>query len=235
VHGRRPDGRHEISTLIQAISLHDLVELEPATVTTLHVSGFNLPVDESNLALRALRALEVAAGRALPTRIRLVKRIPPGSGLGGGSSDAATALRGLNRLYGLGVELAPLAEQLGSDVPFFLSGGRSRATGHGEQLAATRVAPGWFALAWPEIAISTAEVYERWDRVGGEPPNELQRAAIDLCPDLATFDEKLGAGWQLTGSGSAWFKPCASRAAAEDAARKAPGWTVAACSVGRWA
>jgi 4-diphosphocytidyl-2C-methyl-D-erythritol kinase len=221
--------------VLQAISLHDLLELEPASVTSLDISGFNLPVDESNLALKALRALEAVAARALPTRMRLVKRIPPGSGLGGGSSDAAAALRGLSRIHGLSVDLAPLAADLGSDVPFFLSGGRARATGHGERLEAMRVDPGWFAIAWPEIQISTAEVYNRWDEVAGEPPNELERAALDLCPELATYREQLGEGWQLTGSGSAWFKPCPSRPAAVDAAKTAPGSTAVAGSVGRWA
>jgi 4-diphosphocytidyl-2-C-methyl-D-erythritol kinase len=233
--GRRPDGRHEISTVLQAISLHDLLELEPASVTSLNIIGFNLPVDESNLALKALRALEAVAGRALPTRIRLVKRIPPGSGLGGGSSDAAAALRGLGRIHGVNVDIAPVAAQLGSDVPFFLTGGRARATGHGERVEAMRVEPGWFAIAWPRIQISTADVYARWDEVGGEPPNELESAAFGVCPDLATYRDQLGEGWQLTGSGSAWFKPCPSRQAAEDAAKKAPGWTAVARSVGPWA
>jgi 4-diphosphocytidyl-2-C-methyl-D-erythritol kinase len=231
---RRSDGRHEISTLVQAISLHDLLALEPAAVTALDVDGFNVPVDESNLVLKALRAVEKAAGKPLPTRLLLTKRIPPGAGLGGGSSDAAAALRGLARLHGLALDLAPIAAELGSDVTFFLKGGRGRATGHGERVEQLAAEPGWFAIAWPEFQVSTAEVYARWDPVGGEPPNELQRAAVDLQPQLATFGERLGEGWQLTGSGSAWFKPCPSRRAAEAAARAAPGWTAVASSVGPW-
>jgi 4-diphosphocytidyl-2-C-methyl-D-erythritol kinase len=233
--GHRPDGRHEMSSVLQAISLHDLLDLEPASVTSLDVIGFNLPVDESNLVLKALRALEAVVGRALPTRMRLVKRIPPGSGLGGGSSNAAAALRGLSRIHDLSVDIAPLAADLGSDVPFFLTGGCARATGHGERVEAMRVERGWFAIAWPEIQISTADVYKRWDEVRGEPPNELQTAALDLCPQLATYRDQLGDGWRLTGSGSAWFKSYPSRTAAENAAKKSPGWTAVASAVGAWA
>jgi 4-diphosphocytidyl-2-C-methyl-D-erythritol kinase len=233
--GSRPDGRHEISTLMQAISLHDLLELERTSVTALEVNGFNVPVDESNLVLKALRALEMAAARSLPTRFRLLKRIPPGAGLGGGSSDAAASLRGLARLYDLESDLQPVAAELGSDVSFFLAGGRARASGHGERLEQLADLPGWFAIAWPQTEISTADVYRRWDAVGGEPPNELQRAAVDVRPELATFGEKLGEGWQLTGSGAAWFKSCPSRSAAETAAAAAAGWTAVARQVGRWA
>ena len=232
--GRREDGRHEISTLMQAISMHDLLQLERAAVTGLESNGFNVPMDESNLVLKALRALEAAAERPLPTRISLLKRIPPGSGLGGGSSDAAAALRGLSRLHGLELEIGPIAAELGSDVGFFLAGGRARATGRGERLEQLPDQPGWFAIAWPKLEISTADVYRRWDVLGGEPPNELLRAAVDLRPELATFGERLGQDWQLTGSGSAWFKTCASRASAEKATAAAAGWTAVASSVCRW-
>ena len=155
--------------------------------------------------------------------------------MGGGSSDAAAALRGLCRLHGLAVDLAPIAAELGSDVPFFLNGGRARAAGHGEQLEVVPGEPGWFAVACPEIEVSTEEVYKRWDAIGGRPPNELQAAALDLHPELATFGERLGEGWQLTGSGSAWFKPFGARPEAEAAARSAPGWTAVSWAVPRWA
>ena len=220
---------------MQAISDHDLLELEPASVTSFDVIGFKTPMDGSNLVLKTARELEAAAGRALPARIRLVKRIPPGAGLGGGSSDAAATLRGLSRLHCLELHLAPIAAEIGSDVPFFLAGGRARASGRGERLEPLPDQAAWYAIAWPELEVSTADVYRRWDAVGGEPPNDLQRAAVDLHPELGDFGASLGEGWQLTGSGSAWFKPCSSRGAASICAGAAPGWTAVAHSVAGWA
>ena len=209
--------------------------MEPAPWTSLSVSGLEVPEGEANLVLKAARALEAAAGRPLPARMRLLKRIPPGAGLGGGSSDASAALRALSRLYTLDLDTAAVAAALGADVPFFLRGGRARAKGRGERLQPLADESWWFALAWPGIQVSTAAVYERWDACGGEPPNDLQRPAIDLHPELAAFAEALGQGWRLTGSGSAWFRPCASRAEAEHRLAAVPGWKAAVRSVPRWA
>lgn len=231
----RPDGMHEVSTVLQAISLHDLLEVSPAVETSLEVDGFAVPAGEGNLVLRAARALEAASARKLPARFRLWKRIPPGSGLGGASSDAAGALRALARLYHLDLELGEVAKAVGADVPFFLNGGRARATGLGDVLEQLPEEPAWFAVAWPGFEVSTADVYRRWDTAGGQPPNELRLAAELVHPPLARFAEALGEGWQMTGSGSAFFRRCSSRRAAEACSAGRPGWTEAAWAVGRWA
>lgn len=226
--GLRADGYHDIRSRFQAISLHDLLLIGPAGRTTL-VGG---PPDD--LVLRAQRALETDAGRPLPARFHLFKRIPPGAGLGGGSSDAAAALRGLSRLYGLHLDLAPIAAKLGADVPFFLAGGTAVATGRGERLIPTAMEAGWYAIAWPGFSIATPAVYHAWDEVGGEGENELTRAAAALEPRLAEFGCMLGEGWRMTGSGSAFFRPCRSRAEAERLLLPLACWTTVASSVGPW-
>ena len=233
--GRRPDGEHEISTLLQAVSLHDLLEVRVGDTTDLEVLGMELPCAGENLVVKAARALEAAAGRRLPASFRLWKRIPAGSGLGGGSSDAAAALRCLARVYGLNLDLRPIAASVGADVSFFLNGGRARASGRGEAVQQLEDEHGWFALMWPELAVSTADVYRRWDEVGGEPPNELQRAAALLHPELKAVVHRLGAGWQMSGSGSAFFKRCASRAEAQRCVHGLDGWTAVTHTVSAWA
>ncbi|MEP7106076.1 MAG: 4-(cytidine 5'-diphospho)-2-C-methyl-D-erythritol kinase, partial [Chloroflexota bacterium] len=123
VTGIRPDHTHEIDTLLQGIDLHDLLEAELATATSLEVEG-DAPEGPDNLVLRALAELERQVGRALPTRFRLHKRVPAGAGLGGGSADAATALRLAAAVHRLAeVDLAAVAAAVGADVPFLLCGG----------------------------------------------------------------------------------------------------------------
>jgi 4-diphosphocytidyl-2-C-methyl-D-erythritol kinase len=226
--GLRPDGYHELRTRFQAISLHDLLLIEPAGVTSL---AGGLPDD---LVIRAQRALERAAGRPLPARFRLVKRIPAGAGLAGGSADAAAALRGLARLYGLNLDLAAVASELGADVPFLLWGGAAIASGRGERLAPARTDTGWYTIAWPGFPLSTPAVFARWDEVGGDGENELTRAALDVEPKLAEFASMLGEGWRMTGSGSAFFRPAGTRAVAEAAAARLDCWTAVARPLGAW-
>lgn len=238
VRGVRPDGQHEVVTHLQAISLHDRLSAEPAPRTSLEVAGLAIP-DQGpggeNLVLRAAGALERACGRRLPARFRLEKRIPAGSGMGGGSSDAAAALRLLARLHGLdgrgGPQLHPIAAGLGADVAFFLRGGAALARGRGEVLeAAEPPARPWFAIAWPGFGISTAAVYRAWDEVGGEGRNQLQRAALRVEPRLAAFAQGLGPGWVMTGSGAAFYHEAGSEAEARSLASGRECWTaVAAC------
>jgi 4-diphosphocytidyl-2-C-methyl-D-erythritol kinase len=226
--GVRPDGHHEVRTRLQAISLHDLLVIEPASTTTLE-GGL-----DDDLVLRAQRALEAAAGRPLPARFRLVKRIPVGAGLGGGSADAATALRGLRRLYSLDCDLAPVAARLGADVPFLLDGGAALATGRGERLAPEPVADGWFALAWPGLALPTAAVYRAWDAVGGAGANQLTRAAVAVEPKLAEFAGMLGEEWRMTGSGSAFFRHCRTCLEAERYTAGRRCWTAVVRPLRPW-
>ena len=141
VHGRRPDGFHEISTVLQTIDLCDRLVIHrvaPASPLRIEVPGGGAPADDTNLVLKAARAFFGVLGEpAAGVRFRLEKRIPAGSGLGGGSSDAAAALLGLQALWGRPLDARQLhgtAAAVGSDVPFFLEGGTAFATGRGEQV-----------------------------------------------------------------------------------------------------
>ena len=188
--------------------------------------------------------MEDLAGRRLSTRFRLVKRIPAGAGLGGGSSDAATALRLLATLHQLDVQptdLAALALRLGADVPFLLRGGAADATGIGEALRLAPLATGWFALAWPGFEIPTAAVYAAWDQVGGVGENELERAAGQVEPRLARAAAALrerDPSWRMTGSGSAFFCHTRTRGAAEGALTTIADlefpWTAVTRPAGPW-
>ncbi|MGH7345206.1 MAG: 4-(cytidine 5'-diphospho)-2-C-methyl-D-erythritol kinase [Candidatus Rokuibacteriota bacterium] len=135
--GRRDDGYHEIATVMQTVDLSDRLVLEEADVLELRTTASDVPTDGTNLALKAASTLRDMAGVSRGVRITLDKRIPVAAGLGGGSTDAAAVLVGLNRLWGLRWPTARLAEaavQLGMDVPFFLRGGVALGTGRGEQL-----------------------------------------------------------------------------------------------------
>ena len=163
--GKRADGYHEIATVLQAVDLFDRIVLEAADTLSLHTDDPDLPADEGNLVMRAARLLQKAAGIESGARIRLQKRIPVAAGLGGGSSDAAATLWGLNRLWKLRwptARLQELAVELGMDVPFFLGAGRAVARGRGEQLA-TLPGGGGYALVLvnPRVPLPTRDVYER--------------------------------------------------------------------------
>ena len=240
VTGRRPDGHHDLATRFQALALHDLLLAERSETVTSLQGGF-----EDDLVLRAHRAVEELVGRSLPTRFRLLKRIPTGAGLGGGSSDAATALRMLSVLHRLDLrvdrDLEPLAGRLGADVSFFLRGGAADGAGRGELLRPAPPATGWLALAWPGFSVATGAVYEAWDEVGGGGENELERAAGLVEPRLARLATALRereGRWLMTGSGSAFFCHTRTREAADRvltaiADLELP-WTVVTRPVGPW-
>jgi 4-diphosphocytidyl-2-C-methyl-D-erythritol kinase len=163
--GKRPDGYHELSTVMQAVDLFDRLTVEAAATITLETSEPALPTDDRNLVVRAARLLQEAAGIEAGARIVLDKRIPLAAGLGGGSSDAAATLLGLNRLWGLRwrrERLVELAVKLGMDVPFFLGRGRALGTSRGEVLAALPGVGGYaLVLVNPGVGLSTQEVYGR--------------------------------------------------------------------------
>jgi 4-diphosphocytidyl-2-C-methyl-D-erythritol kinase len=232
--GRTDDGFHQIRTRMQAIALHDVLELAPADSTAMTIDGDNgLPV-EDNSVLKAHAAIQDGAGRALPTRFHLDKHIPAGSGMGGASSDAAAAIRGLVALFNLRLDLAKIASSIGADVPFFLNGGCARAEGHGERLTPLPFEQAWFAIAWPGIELSTAAVYNAWDEVNGEGANQLARAAGHVQPRLQSFANKLGDDWQMTGSGSAFFRRCQDEPEARQATAGLDCWTAVTHAVGAW-
>lgn len=161
---RRPDGYHEIESVMQLVDLCDCVRLarKPRGIRV-SVAGAELPSGRGNLAYKAAALLMDTAGLSDGVHIRLEKRIPVAGGLGGGSSNAAAVLAGLNRLYGLGrsrEELREIGASLGSDVPFFLSDGLALATGRGEILTPLEPwAPRWVVLANPGVPVSTAWAY----------------------------------------------------------------------------
>ena len=164
--GRRDDGYHQITTIMQTIGLADLIRIEPDSKLKVECDYPKLSGEE-NLVWRA--AVELAkAGNVEPTaRITIEKHIPVGMGLGGGSSDAAAALLGLNLLWDLGLsvdELAPIAAELGSDVSFFLWGGTALAQGRGEQVTSlSPVPPLAVTLVFPDLVIpdKTATMFSR--------------------------------------------------------------------------
>ena len=224
--GLRADGTHEVATVLQAIGLFDLISITPAAKTTLVTGGrFAVPAGADNMVLRAAAEIELRA------EFFLEKSIPPGAGLGGGSSDAAAVLRA-SRLPTSHLE--PLAARLGADVPFFLRGGRARATGRGEFLESMAVEEGWYALAWPGYEVSTAAVYQAWDRVGGDGRNHLFRAACTVEPRLVDFAAELGEGWVMTGSGSAFFREATTGAEALALIAGMDCWTAVAAALDPW-
>ncbi|MCC6627455.1 MAG: 4-(cytidine 5'-diphospho)-2-C-methyl-D-erythritol kinase [Chloroflexi bacterium] len=162
--GRRPDGYHELVTIFQAIALADTLTVAPAGDLSLVCSEPALATDD-NLVLRAARLLQAATGVRQGAGLTLTKRIPAAAGLGGGSSDAAGALRLLNELWATRLttdDLVPLATRLGADVPFFLRGGTALATGIGDRLTALPDGlPLWLVLLMPPVAIEgkTARLY----------------------------------------------------------------------------
>jgi 4-diphosphocytidyl-2-C-methyl-D-erythritol kinase len=224
--GRRPDGSHDVETILQAIDLSDRLSITPAPESTIETRGtFSVPSGPDNLVLRA------AAEFGLKAHFVLTKSIPPGAGLGGGSSDAAAVLRAAGEGR---QDLDAVAARLGADVPFFLRGGTARATGRGESLEAMETRPGWFAIAWPRFEVSTAAVYQAWDVVGGDGRNHLFRAACAVEPRLTRFAAQLGEGWLMTGSGSAFFRRAATRQEAHAALSGLDCWTAVAAALPAW-
>jgi len=258
VMGRFPDGFHElelVTTVLDGVAgLTDTLEGEPAAAFSLELSGptsEGLRADEGNLVVRAWRLLEREAGRELPASLRLHKRIPHGAGLGGGSSDAAAALRLGNELFDLGLPqaiLLRLAALLGSDVPLFVVGGTVLGLGRGERVFPLRPLPlEPILLVHPGLYVATPSVYKSLPMIGypfpeacpslgrGEAPpwrNDLTGAAIYTCPALGDVRRALadtGGDPLLCGSGSCWAARYPD-AAGRDAARQAleagnPDWS----------
>jgi len=236
VGARRPDGLHEIESVMQAVSLFDTVTLEPSDSFGVSVSPAGAaPEDETNLALRAARAfasLQPNEG----VRIAIDKRIPVAAGLGGGSADAAATLVGLNKLWDTRVSkkaLEKIGAGLGADVPFCVRGGTAAARGAGDNLSVLPCPTAvWWVVGISRASLSTADVYEEFDRLGGgrvEDPydvadalaradierlagsirNDLERAALSLAPQIRSGRDSLGAagalGVILAGSGPTWL------------------------------
>ena len=196
--GVRDDGYHLLDAEMVSLDLADSLTFEGGD--GLEIDGADVPVDDSNLVRRALALV----GRT--ARVRVVKRIPPGAGLGGGSADAAAVLRWA------GVDDVELAGRLGADVPFCLRGGRARVTGVGEVLEPLPFESRSYTLLVPPFGCSTVAVYRAWDELGGPHgpgANDLEQAALHIEPRLAEWRDRLrevsGHEPCLAGSGSTWF------------------------------
>lgn len=219
--GKRPDGYHDIRTTMQTIELHDLLSITEGGDGGFTTDGMR--VDKTNNSVRkAHEAMQDITKRKLPATFHLTKHIPPGSGMGGASSDAAAALKGLRKMFNLDIDLDPIAAAIGSDVPFFLHGGRARVEGRGERVTPLPPELAWFAIAWPQIELSTQAVYKAWDEVNGP---DLSKAAQHVEPRLTAFTTMLGDGWRMTGSGSAFFKQTTTENEAKTAIRGLDCWT----------
>jgi 4-diphosphocytidyl-2-C-methyl-D-erythritol kinase len=162
VTGRRADGYHELQTVYTLIDLADLLDFERRDDGAIVREGDLVGDLENDLVVRAARELQRHSGTSLGATISVTKRIPAGSGLGGGSSDAATTLIALNRLWSLHLprsELSAIGLGLGADVPFFLHGQDAFAEGIGERLTTVQLPPLWFAVLWPRVHVSTADIF----------------------------------------------------------------------------
>lgn len=212
VGARRADGLHDIESVMQSVSLADELGIEPSEARTFDVSPPGAaPEDETNLVVRAVRALAASSGLLPGAALHLTKRIPLAAGLGGGSADAAAALVGLNEFWACGISkkaLEKIGAAIGADVPFCVRGGTAVVRGAGESLAPLVVrAPLWWVLAVPGGSLPTTEVYARFDELAGAPADgdpsvvadalargDLERLAGALRNDLTGAAESLMPG-----------------------------------------
>lgn len=201
--GVRDDGYHLIDAEMVTVSLVDELTIDPTGQGIVVVpAGTGLPVtaDRDNSVARALALVGRTAA------VRLVKRIPAGAGLGGGSADAAAVLRWA------GWTDPAAAAGLGADVPFCVQGGRARVTGVGEVLEPLTHRAATYTLCIPPVACATPTVYAAWDALGGphgDGSNDLEPAALAVAPQLARWRDELGEATgrtpSLAGSGGTWF------------------------------
>jgi len=250
--GRREDGYHELQTAFALIDLADYIDIERRDDGVLRRTGDVVGAAEDDLALRAARLLQRVTGTRNGADIRVIKRIPAGAGLGGGSSDAATTLVALNRIWATGLDrerLAELALELGADVPFFVQGSNAFGEGRGERLTALSLPPASYALIWPQVHVSTQEIFrdpgltrdtkatkmsDFSARVAASLVplpgiNDLEAVAVRRYPaieqalaHLQRFGESKTA--RMTGSGSAVFAVADEATAAAATAQLPDGW-----------
>jgi 4-diphosphocytidyl-2-C-methyl-D-erythritol kinase len=216
--GKRPDGYHELETLMVAVNLCDTLVFQddPSGTLSLRCNRAELSTGSDNLIMRAADLLRQTTGCARGARVRLVKRIPMAAGLAGGSTDAAATLAGLNGLWNLGLDtpqLAGLSGKLGSDVAFFFHTPAAWCTGRGEVVTPAAMSQRlWLVLLCPRFGLATAEVYRKVtvpavphrgdairqalaagdvEQVGRCLHNRLQTAAETLQPALAGYQRRL--------------------------------------------
>jgi 4-diphosphocytidyl-2-C-methyl-D-erythritol kinase len=239
VRGKLPDGRHRLETIFAFCTEGDMVEAEPADDVSLSVGGrFAGDLSGENLVMTAATALRAAAGVAAGAALQLKKDLPVASGIGGGSADAAAALRLLTRLWNIDpAHAAAVAPGLGSDVPACLLSLTARGGGAGDELRLlddASIAGTPVLLVNPRTPLSTADVFAQWGGVDNGPLsdwregcNDLQAPAISLVPEiadvLAWLGQQNGAAFvRMSGSGATCFALFESEAARDVAAAAVP-------------
>lgn len=224
--GRRADGYHLLQSVFMLIDWCDTLHLDVKLDGTIQRIDLNTPLPADDLIVRAARALQSASGTSLGAEIRIDKQIPAQAGMGGGSSDAASTLLALNKLWGLNwpvSKLLPLGLALGADVPFFLYGHNAWVEGIGEKISPVLVPPSRFVVIKPNAGIETARIFgspalERATKTAtifdfaAQPydfgRNDLQPVAQALCPEIEIalhWLQSFGLKPRMTGSGSAVF------------------------------
>lgn len=262
--GRRPDGYHLLQSVFMLIDWCDTLHFErrdDGLITRTDEtdpdlapgSGDALPADD--LTVKAARALQAACGTSLGVDIRLEKRIPSQAGMGGGSSDAASCLLALQRLWGVRLpadRLQALALSLGADVPFFLSGGHAWVEGIGEKISPIQLPSARFVVVKPAPGVSTPAIFSAPElkrdtetatiqgfaanaggQIFGFGRNDLQPVARKLCPAISESLEWLenqGLQPRMTGSGSAVFAPLLQADGLPDLSGIPSGWQARICS-----
>ena len=227
--GKREDGYHELDTVFQELDWGDLLHFEPAEQFSFGMTGLSFEDGGNNICLHAEKLFRDATGIALPVKISLEKKVPPGSGIGGGSADGAAVLKGLNQIAGFPLStdrLLELALELGADVPFFIEGGLQHGLGVGEKLEKLELGfKGFILLIIPPIHVSTKQAFEAL-KIPLTPPkapftfgrllekatlvrffeNEFESVVFHIHPEIGTLKNELqdtGAFFaSLSGSGS---------------------------------
>jgi 4-diphosphocytidyl-2-C-methyl-D-erythritol kinase len=235
--GRRPDGYHELQTLFQFLDVGDSLSFERRDDSEIGLTPHldDIPF-EDNLVMKAARQLQAATGCTQGANIHLDKRLPQGGGLGGGSSDAATTLLGLDALWGLGLgqeRLAALGLALGADVPVFVKGHAAWAEGIGERLTPVELDTPWFVVIHPGIQVATPAVFGAAQLTRNTPPitmaralqggasswrNDCESTVRHLYPEVADVFDWLSdrAPSMLTGTGACVVASLENEAQADD-------------------
>lgn len=238
--GRRPDGYHNLQTLFQLLDYGDDLHLQMNSSGALRLTPDfpGIPM-EHNLVIRAAKLLQTVTGCRAGADLHLVKRLPMGGGIGGGSSDAATALVGLNHLWRTGLnldELADLGRQLGADIPVFVRGRSAWAEGIGELLTPVELPAKWYVVVAPECTVSTAQIFSNegltrnskgitvraFLEEGGK--NDCQKVVENLFPQVKDAVDWLGrfGPAQMTGTGACVFAAFPTEAKAREVFAKRP-------------
>ncbi len=224
--GQRADGYHLLQSAFMLIDWHDTLHFEQRSGSQISREDLLDPLPEDDLILRAARALQSLGGTTLGAHIRVEKRVPAQAGMGGGSSDAASTLLALNRLWGLRLSLAQLTQiglTLGADVPFFLSGHNAWVEGIGEKISPLALPRAQFLVVKPAAGLQTQAIFSAADlKMDSNPAiiagfaanpfgfgrNDLQPVAQRICPDVTKaldWLDSLGFQGRMSGSGSAVF------------------------------